>query len=127
MLPKKQELNAMLQIKPNCRFPLNQHLCLKNQAQFHPLKFLSEIADDLEIYENTKAICVKNNTVITDKGNIKAENIVFACHFPFVNFPGLYFLKLNQERSYVVSAKQTKSPSGMYIDAEDGLSSLLSK
>ena len=50
----------------------------ENQAQFHPLKFLSEIADDLEIYENTKAICVKNNTVITDKGNIKAENIVFA-------------------------------------------------
>ncbi|MDE5670472.1 MAG: FAD-dependent oxidoreductase, partial [Eubacterium sp.] len=59
---------------------------------------------------------------ITDRGNIKAENIVFACHFPFVNFPGFYFLKLNQERSYVVSSKWTKSLNGMYIDAEGGLS-----
>ena len=119
---EKAGIECYVTNKTELPFSVKSALVFENQAQFHPLKFLSEIADDLEIYENTKAICVKNNTVITDKGNIKAENIVFACHFPFVNFPGLYFLKLNQERSYVVSAKQTKSLSGMYIDAEDGLS-----
>lgn len=119
---KKAGIECYVTNKTELPFSVKSALVFENQAQFHPLKFLSEIADDLEIYENTKAICVKNNMVITDKGNIKAENIVFACHFPFVNFPGLYFLKLNQERSYVVSAKQTKSLSGMYIDAEGGLS-----
>lgn len=103
-------------------FSVQSALVFENQAQFNPLKFLLAISDSLEIYENTKAISVENHTVLTNRGNIKAENIVFACHFPFVNFPGAYFLRLNQERSYVVSSKWNGKLDGMYIDAVKGFS-----
>jgi len=31
-------------------------VCVRDQAQFHPLKFLYEIAKDLPIFENTKVV-----------------------------------------------------------------------
>ena len=49
-----------------------------NQAQFHPLKFLMHLAKELQIYENTKVLSVNGDTVVTDKGTIYAENIIFA-------------------------------------------------
>lgn len=103
-------------------FPVQSALVFRNQAQFNPLEFLSSISEQLRIFEKTKAIKIENGTVITDKGNITAENIVLACHFPFVNFPGLYFLKINQERSYAVSSKWNGNLNGMYIDAVKGFS-----
>ncbi len=103
-------------------FPVKSALVFRNQAQFNPLAFLAAISENLKIYENTKAVKIENNTVFTDKGNITAENIVIACHFPFINFPGLYFLKMNQERSYAVSSKWNGKRSAMYIDAVKGFS-----
>ena len=87
-----------------------------NQAQFNPLKFLHNIAEDLVIYENTKAIEIKDNFVLTDKGKIEAEHIVVATHYPIMNMPGFYFLKMHQERSYVLALENVKPIDGMYID-----------
>ncbi len=78
-------------------------LVFPNQAQFHPLKFLSRVAETLTIYENTPALKIVDGTVHTPKATIKAANIVVATHFPFVNFPGEFFLKMSQERSYVTA------------------------
>lgn len=119
---EKAGIKCYVTDKTELPFTVKSALVFENQAQFNPLKFLEGISDKLEIYENTKAISVKNNVVLTNGGSIKAENIVFACHFPFVNFPGAYFLRLNQERSYVLSSKCNKVLNGMYIDAEGGLS-----
>lgn len=41
-----------------------------NQAQFNPLKFLKEIAKELKIYEDTKALEIKENLVMTNRGNV---------------------------------------------------------
>ena len=90
----------------------------ENQAQFHPLKFISHISKKLRIYENTPVRKVENNIVFTPKGKVKAEKIVFACHFPFVNFPGLYFTKMHQERSYVLALENAMNVDGMYIGVE---------
>ncbi len=93
------------------------------QAQFHPLKFLSHIASELEIYENSFVEKVKNGCLLTSRGNVTAENIVICTHFPFINSRGLYFLKLYQHRSYVIALENAASLPGMYIDeATDGLS-----
>ncbi|MBD5083423.1 MAG: FAD-dependent oxidoreductase [Clostridiales bacterium] len=119
---KKAGIECYLTHKTELPFPVKSALVFENQAQFNPLAFLSAISEELEIYENTKALKVENNIVYTDKGNISAQNIVFSCHFPFVNFPGLYFLRLNQERSYAVSSKWNKELKGMYIDAANGFS-----
>lgn len=90
-------------------------LTFKNQAEFHPLKFLEGISKDLTIYNNSRVTKVENNTVYTDKGKINAESIVFACHYPFVNFPGFYFLRMYQERSYVLALENTTKINGMYL------------
>jgi glycine/D-amino acid oxidase-like deaminating enzyme len=77
-----------------------------DQLQFHPLEFLAPLAARLEIYENTKALKVREHRVYTNHGVITAKNIIFATHYPFVNVPGFYFLRQHQERSYVLALKR---------------------
>lgn len=74
---------------------------VKNQAQFHPLKFLYAIAHDLEIYENTFVKRFDDTRAYTNRGKIDAKRVVIATHFPFIDRAGLYFMKLYQQRSYV--------------------------
>jgi len=104
-------------------FEVSGAVCFENQAQFNPLEFIKHLADKLEIYENTKVLSVKKHMVFTDKGNIRAENIVFASHYPFVNIPGFYFLRQHQERSYVLALKGAGQLSAIYYSIdENGLS-----
>lgn len=52
-------------------------------------------------------------TVITDKCKIKADKVIVATHFPFINKHGSYFLKLYQHRSYVIALENAPSMKGM--------------
>lgn len=90
----------------------------KDQAQFHPLKFLSHISKNLNIYENTKVEEFAPNIAYTSKGKIMAKNIIIATHFPIINKHGLFSLKLYQHRSYVVSLKNAPDFNGMYVDED---------
>lgn len=90
------------------------------QAQFHPLKFLRHLSQDLAVYEHTPVQQVEEDRLITPRGCIKARHIVFACHFPFLNVPGLYFARLHQERSYVLALEGAPQVEGMYISGEAG-------
>lgn len=95
----------------------------KNQAQFHPLKFLYTIAKDLPIYENTKVLEFSPRKVITNHGMINFNKMIVATHFPIFNKHGGYFLKLYQHRSYVIALKNADLVNGMYVDECDtGLS-----
>ena len=95
----------------------------QDQAQFNPLKLVSGIAGNLNIYENTPAKAFEGNTVLTDRGKIAASQIVVATHFPILNKHGSYFLKLYQQRSYVLALEKGPRLDGMYLDAaENGLS-----
>lgn len=122
---KKAGIPATIVYETQLPFRVKAALKYEQQAQFHPLEFLSEIAKELDIYEYTRVICVEGHEVVTERGNVTAETIVFATHFPFVNFPGLYFARMHQERSYVLALRprRPKDLNGMYygIDA-DGLS-----
>ena len=89
-----------------------------NQAQFNPLRFLKDISNELVIYENTRAIKIEKNLVSTDKGRIEANHIVIATHYPIMNAPGYYFMKMHQERSYVIALENAEGIEGMYIDYE---------
>lgn len=95
----------------------------ENQAQFHPLKFACAIAKGLNVYENSKVTALLENTALTGKGKITAKKIIDATHFPIMNKHGLYFLKMHQQRSYVLALEGADRIDGMYRDAEDkGLS-----
>lgn len=92
----------------------------EDQAQFHPLKFLRAISEGLRVYEHTPVQTVEENQLITPNGRVNAKDIVFACHVPFVNVPGMYFARLHQERSYVLALANAPKVEGMYISGEEG-------
>ena len=96
---------------------------VKEQAQFHPLKFLYEIAKELPIYEHTKVLELMPNKAKTNRGEIAFKKLIIATHFPMINKHGSYFLKLYQHRSYVIALKGAQNVNGMYVDESDtGLS-----
>ena len=90
-----------------------------NQAQFNPVKFIAAIAGDLNIFENTFVREMKGTTAVTDTGEITADRVVCATHFPFINKHGAYYLKLYQHRSYVIALDNAPDVGGMYVDDSD--------
>lgn len=100
-------------------FPVAGAVYFPEQAQFHPLKFLTEIARGLRIYESTKVQELLPRQALTNRGSITAEKIIVATHFPFLNKHGAYFLKMYQHRSYVLALAQAAQVDGMYLD-DDG-------
>jgi len=104
-------------------FPVAGALCFRNQAQFHPLKFASAIAKGLNIYEHTPMRSYENGSVVTPHGVIRASRIIMATHFPLINKHGGYFLKMYQDRSYVLALKGAQDVEGMIRDeSSKGLS-----
>jgi len=104
-------------------FPVAGAIGFSDQAQFHPLKLAAYLAEDLQIYENTKALSFSGNRVQTPKGTVTAKKIIVATHFPLLNKHGAYFLKLYQHRSYVIALENAARTEGMYLDCEqNGLS-----
>lgn len=95
-------------------------VCMEGQAQFHPLKFISEIARSLHIYENTFVKGFGDHTALTDRGTITWKKLIFATHFPIDNKHGMYFLKMYQHRSYVIALENAADLHGMYIDEAKG-------
>ena len=101
--------------KTGLPFSVNGAIRLENQAQFNPLKFASALSENLKIYEKTPALKISTEGVKTPEGFIHAKYTVICTHYPVENFPGLYFLRQHQERSYLLAVKTEKRVGGMYI------------
>lgn len=120
----EEEIHALSKIGFKAEFAGNLPLPFKtvgavkfpNQAQFNPLKFVSELCRELNILENTFIREIRENHALTDSGEIKADKIIVATHFPFMNKHGSYFLKLYQHRSYAIALENAPSLNGMYVD-----------
>lgn len=95
-------------------FPIHGAVRFTRQAQFHPLEFIRDISAGLTVYERTRVIKVQGHEVVTDRGVVRAEKVVFASHYPFVNIPGFYFAKMYQEKSYVLELEPVPLQ-GMYL------------
>lgn len=117
---QKLLLPAEFTTKTALPFAVKGAVRFSRQAQFNPLKFLKGIAKDLTIYENTPVTSVENHMAVTPYGKVTAKSIVVAAHYPFINVPGFYFLKMYQQRSYVIALKNAADVQGMYIDEADG-------
>ena len=95
----------------------------KNQAQFHPLKFVAEISKGLHVYEHTRVQTLVGTKAITSQGTIQAKKILVTTHFPFINKHGFYFLKVYQHRSYAIALENAPNVHGMCVDeAPTGMS-----
>lgn len=120
---QKLGLAASLTDHTELPFPVTAALRLDGQALFHPLRFLEAMAAELAIYERTRVLSVEGTRVITPHGTVTARYVVFACHFPFINVPGYYFMRMHQERSYVLALEGAQRMEGMYLGADQkGLS-----
>lgn len=118
-------------------FPVKAAVRFDNQAQFHPLRFLTslakQIADfDVQIFEQSRVVDIEGDesyVLTTNTGKkISAEKVIIATHYPFYNKHGLYFARIYSERSYVLAIKAKEDyPGGMYITAEEPGRSLRSQ
>ena len=120
-----QSLGIQASFETECElpFPVAGAVRFGRQASFHPLKFLAALAEEVEVYEQTKALKVEGRRVETARGWVTAEHVVFAAHFPFINVPGYYFARMYQERSYVGALEGAERFEGMYLGIDrDGLS-----
>lgn len=114
--------------KTGLPFEIAGAICFKNQAQFHPLKYITGLCNSIssnggKIYTNTVATNVEKNYdssyVVSTKNNIvKCKYVIIATHYPFINFPGLYFTKMYQSTSYIIAIDAKKTLfNGMYINS----------
>ena len=126
---KYQELP--FEVKGACYF--------KNQAQFHPLKYINGLCDFItknggQIYTDTTVLDVKKSKegdnlkgneeleyiTYSEKIDVKSKYVIMASHYPFINFPGFYFLKMYQATSYVIAIDPKRELfKGMYISTDD--------
>lgn len=120
--------NAKLVTKTELPFEIKSAIEFDKQAQFHPRKYMLGLArailKDNKIYNFTTVTDVKKDgnkfIVYTDKGNIRADHVVLATHYPIINIPGIYFAKMYQSTSYIVGIEtNSKLPQGMYISAKE--------
>ncbi|WHZ04141.1 FAD-dependent oxidoreductase [Neobacillus sp. YX16] len=105
-------------------------LLMRNQAQYHPLKFLKGLLDEAvnsgcSFYENTVADTIEDEEtsqpkVVTKDGHhVTCRHVIISSHFPFYDKPGLYFARMYADRSYAIGIKtDMKYPGGMYISAD---------
>jgi glycine/D-amino acid oxidase-like deaminating enzyme/nitrite reductase/ring-hydroxylating ferredoxin subunit len=105
-------------------------LMMRNQAQFHPLKFLKPLLDEAVsagcvVFENTPAVDLEeeetyNPKVMTKDGHrVACKHVIVASHYPFYDKPGLYFARMYAARSYAIGIKVDDYPGGMYISADN--------
>lgn len=108
--------------------PIKSALIMKNQAEFHPLKYLKALVkkavkNGVTIYEQTTATDVeyiKHPAIVTENGHrIRCRYVIEASHYPFYDGQGIYPVRMYPERSYAVAFKTAKAfPGGTYINAE---------
>ena len=132
----EKEVNAVRKIGKEAKivtdtelpFEVKAAIEFEGQAQFHPRKYMLGLAKSIlrenKIYNFTTVTDVQKDgdifTVYTDRGNINAKYVVLATHYPIINMPGMYFIKMYQSTSYIIAIEtNSKLPQGMYINAKE--------
>jgi glycine/D-amino acid oxidase-like deaminating enzyme/nitrite reductase/ring-hydroxylating ferredoxin subunit len=98
-----------------------------HQARFHPRKYLLHLArsipgDGSVVLESTRALDVDEGdpcVVTTDRGVVRARDVVVATHIPFLDRGG-FFARQFPMRDYVVAGRIAKedAPDGMFLSTE---------
>ena len=119
----KLGLHANFVTKTGLPFEIEGAVQFPNQAQFNPLKYVHGLCKNInEIYTNTTVYDIKHENgelnFFTTGGTIHSKYGILASHYPFLNFPGMYFFKMYQSTSYIIGIDTKKTlGNGMYITA----------
>ena len=111
---------------PDLPFEVAGAVRLADQLQFHPVRYVQGLAAAVVragslVYEDTRALGVDGGSpcrVRTGRGTVTAGHVVVATHYPLLD-RGLYFARLEAQRSYCVAAevRGDELPQGMSISA----------
>ena len=96
----------------------------ERQYLFDPLKFLTALPVEFEIFEHTRAVEIdaEKKIIVTDNARISAKNIVVATRYPIINSHGGYIMRVYQSESYTIAVDK-RFVDEMYLDSrDDGLS-----
>ena len=93
-------------------------ISIKDSYIFNPTKYLKGLlkniikSKNIKIYQNSIAQKIKKENngyiVLVNGYEVKAKQVVLACHFPFFTIPGLLPLKTYFEKSYITATKVDK-------------------
>jgi glycine/D-amino acid oxidase-like deaminating enzyme/nitrite reductase/ring-hydroxylating ferredoxin subunit len=110
---------------PDLPFGVAGAVRLADQLQFHPVRYVQGLAAAVVragslVFEDTRALGVHAGNpcrVRTEQGTVSAEHVVVATHYPVLD-RGLYFARLEPQRSYCIAARvRGRPPQGMSINA----------
>jgi glycine/D-amino acid oxidase-like deaminating enzyme/nitrite reductase/ring-hydroxylating ferredoxin subunit len=108
-------------------FPTFGAVVLANQAQVDPMDLLAALASDFRMHGGvicegirvTKARAGGPTVVTTSAGAVRAEYLILATGTPILD-RGLYFAKLEAERSYALAFRVPGAvPQGMYLSVDE--------
>ncbi|MGW0414289.1 FAD-dependent oxidoreductase [Streptomyces collinus] len=116
-------------------FPVAGAVRVGGQAQFHPLKYLRALTEDLlalggQVYEHTRVVGLAEGgepcRLTTEAGHtVTARDVVIATHYPVFD-RALLFSRLSPRRELVVAGPlgDGPDPGGMYITPEENTRSV---
>ncbi|WP_030380246.1 MULTISPECIES: FAD-dependent oxidoreductase [unclassified Streptomyces] len=115
-------------------FPVAGAVKVTDQAQFHPVKYLRALAEDIRrrggtLHENTRVTGLTEGepcVLTTEAGTeVKAGAVVVATHYPVFD-RALLFTRLSPRRELVIAApiEAEAAPRGMYITPDENTRSV---
>jgi glycine/D-amino acid oxidase-like deaminating enzyme/nitrite reductase/ring-hydroxylating ferredoxin subunit len=128
-------LDASFTTETGLPFPVAGAVRVTGQAQFHPIKYLRAITEDLlarggQVYEQTRVVGLQEGgepcRLTTESGHtVTARDVVVATHYPIFD-RALLFARLSPRRELVVAGPlgDGPDPEGMYITPEENTRSV---
>src|SRR3954464_3109418 len=122
-------LDAHFTTETDLPWPVASAIRVDDQAEFHPRLYLIALAKAVagrgsHVFERTRATAVAGGKehvrISTSAGELTADQVVVATHFPFLDRGG-YFARMHPERSYGLGLylkRGAKAPPGMYLSTE---------
>lgn len=111
---------------PDLPYATDGAVRLPGQLQLHPVRYVQGMAaavagDGSHVFENSRVLGVDRGSparVSTAQGVVRCNHVVIATHYPILD-RGLYFARLDAQRSYCIAARLTggELPQGMSISA----------
>ncbi len=121
-------LNATFVTDFDVPFPIVAAVRQEDQAQFHPLKYLTPLVTEVAgegsfVFDGSRATGVDEGDpccVTTESGSVAATDVVVATNYPFLD-RGLFFARVHPKRSYCLSGvvPDDKLTDGMYISTDE--------
>ena len=121
-LARRLGLPASLTRDTGLPFDVAAAMRWENQAQFHPLKYVSGLAatipgDGCHVFENSRAVDWDPQRVATDRGTVRARHVVMATNLPLGQI-GLYYATNYPMAEPLIAAPIGRVPPGFYKNVE---------